>query len=169
MRSNPGGRVFLNAGKSRGERRQPLLQEGGELEFGRFRLDRRARTLVADGARVALGGRAFDLLLALIDANGALVRKDDLLARVWPDTSADENNLQVQVLALRKALGADRDLIRTVPKHGYRFMGRVVRSSDRHLAPPKSLSHPTATAPFGAATFLHLSSNWLGVRRICWS
>ena len=106
-----------------------MLQEVGELEFGRFRLDRRARTLVADGARVALGGRAFDLLLALIDANGALVRKDDLLARVWPDTLAEENNLQVQVLALRRALGADRDLIRTVPKHGYRFMGRVVRSA----------------------------------------
>ena len=63
----------------------PLLQEVGELEFGRFRLDRRTRTLVADGAPVALGGRAFDLLLALIDANGALVRKDDLLARVWPE------------------------------------------------------------------------------------
>ncbi len=99
------------------------------IEFGRFRLHRRDRALLADGVKLDLGARAFDLLLALIDAGGAMVSKDELLSRVWPDAIVEENNLHVQIFALRQALGADRDLIRTVPRHGYRFAGRVTTAA----------------------------------------
>ncbi len=100
-----------------------MLAERNIIEFGRFRLYRHDRSLLADGVKLDLGARAFDLLVALIDAGGALVSKDELLNRVWPDAIVEENNLHVQVFALRRALGADQDLIRTVPRHGYRFTG----------------------------------------------
>lgn len=89
--------------------------------FGRFRALPRSRMLVADGAPVELGNRAFDVLMALIEARGALVTKDELLNRVWPGTIAEESNLHVQISALRKALGDDRSIILTVSGRGYRF------------------------------------------------
>jgi DNA-binding winged helix-turn-helix (wHTH) protein len=95
------------------------------LEFGRFRLLMRRRRLLADGAPVEFGLRAFDLLLVLMEADGALVTKEELLNRVWPGIVVSEENLKVQIFALRKALGADRDLIRTEFGRGYRFIAAV--------------------------------------------
>jgi predicted ATPase/DNA-binding winged helix-turn-helix (wHTH) protein len=96
------------------------------IEFGRFRVHRRNQTLLADGLELDLGARAVEVLLALIDAGGAVVGKNDLLSQVWPDVIVEENNLHVQIFALRRALGADRDLIRTVRRRGYRFTGHVM-------------------------------------------
>jgi DNA-binding winged helix-turn-helix (wHTH) protein len=93
------------------------------LEFGRFRVLLRRRQLLADGVPVELGTRAFDLLLVLLEADGALVTKEELLRRVWPGIVMSEENLKVQIAALRKALGADRDLIHTDFGRGYRFIG----------------------------------------------
>src|SRR6266481_522173 len=98
------------------------------LEFGRFRVQLRQRQLLADGVPVELGTRAFDLLLVLLEADGLLVTKKELLSRVWPGLVVSEENLKVQVSALRKALGADRDLIHTEFGRGYRFTG-VLRSN----------------------------------------
>ena len=101
------------------------------VEFGRFRVDPRRRELLADGQPIKLGGRAFDLLIALIEASGAVVSKDVLLDRVWPGRIVEENRLQNQVSALRKAFGADHDLIRTVAGRGYQFTGQIrARSAD---------------------------------------
>src|ERR1700720_2392023 len=100
----------------------------GAVEFGRFRLLPHRRELRADGVAVELGGRAFDVLIALTEARGALVTKDEIMARVWPDTVVEENNLVVQISALRRALGEDRDFIRTVSGRGYRFNAEI-RSS----------------------------------------
>ncbi len=87
--------------------------------FDRFRLDPSERRLLADGQPMAVGPRAFNLLVALVERAGQLVSKDELLDRVWPKLVVEENNLQVQVSALRKILGAEA--IATVPGHGYRF------------------------------------------------
>src|SRR5262245_36970727 len=70
--------------------------------FGRFELRPGQRALLVDGAPVALGARAFDLLVALTDRPGTLMTKDDLLATVWAGLVVEENNLQVQVSTLRK-------------------------------------------------------------------
>jgi DNA-binding winged helix-turn-helix (wHTH) protein len=105
------------------------------LEFGRFRLLPRQRLLLADGAPIELGTRAFELLLALLEANGALVSKEHLLARVWPGVVVAEDNLKVQVLALRRALGEDRDFIRTEFGRGYRFTAAVRSTVSRSVAP----------------------------------
>ena len=98
------------------------------LEFGRFRVLLRQRRLLADGVPVEIGTRAFDLLLVLLEADGALVTKEELLNRVWRGINVSEENLKVQVSRLRKALGADRDLIRTECGRGYRFIG-ILRSN----------------------------------------
>jgi DNA-binding winged helix-turn-helix (wHTH) protein len=95
------------------------------LEFGRFCVLLRQRQLVADGRPIELGTRALDLLLILLEADGELVTKDELLCRVWPGIVVAEENLKVQIFALRKALGEDRDFIRTDFGRGYRFTAAV--------------------------------------------
>jgi DNA-binding winged helix-turn-helix (wHTH) protein len=95
------------------------------LDFGRFRVRLRQRQLLADGLPIELGTRAFELLLALLDANGSLVSKEQLLARVWPGIAVADANVKVHVCALRKALGEDRDFIRTEFGRGYRFIAAV--------------------------------------------
>ena len=73
------------------------------LEFGRFRILFRRREVLADGRPLQLGGRAFDVLVALIEANGAVVSKDELMSRVWPGRIVEDNNLHAQIKALRQA------------------------------------------------------------------
>jgi DNA-binding winged helix-turn-helix (wHTH) protein len=89
------------------------------IEFGRFRIVPRRRELFADGRPLNLGARTFDVLMALIEGQGAVVSKDALMERVWPNRIVEENALQVQISALRIALGADRGLIRTIAGRGY--------------------------------------------------
>jgi predicted ATPase/DNA-binding winged helix-turn-helix (wHTH) protein len=95
------------------------------IAFGRFLLLPHRRELLADGRPVRLGGRAFDVLMALIEARGAVVSKDALMACVWPDRIVEENNLQWQISALRAAFGPDRNLIRTVSGRGYQFTAEI--------------------------------------------
>ncbi len=110
--------------------------------FGPFRLYP-ARKLLLDGDRpVRLGSRALDLLVALVEARGALVGKDDLVRAVWGGTFVEEGNLRVHLAALRKALRDGRDGARyivNVPARGYRFVEPVWPAE-----PPSS---PSAAAP----------------------
>ena len=109
------------------------------IAFGRFLLLPHRRELLADGRPVKLGGRAFDVLMALIQARGAVVSKNALMARVWPDRIVEENNLQWQISALRAALG-DRKVIRTVSGRGYQLTGEI-----RLL--PESPNEPARAVP----------------------
>src|ERR1700730_12546406 len=93
--------------------------------FGRFRVLPRRREMIADGKPIKLGGRAFDILMALIEARGAVVAKDALIRRVWSGRVVEENNRQSHITTLRAALGPDRDLIRTVSGRGYQFTGEI--------------------------------------------
>jgi TolB-like protein len=99
---------------------------GEEVTFGRFRFDLGRRELSRDGIPVRLGSRALDVLSLLAAARGDVVTKDELLARVWPGQVVEENNLQVQVSALRKALDEEKSgqsYLVTVPGRGYRLIG----------------------------------------------
>jgi non-specific serine/threonine protein kinase len=87
--------------------------------FGCFELRPAQRLLLADGAPSAVGARAFDLLLVLVEERQRVVSHDELLARVWPGLVVEENNLRQHVSALRKLLGAQA--LATVPGRGYRF------------------------------------------------
>jgi DNA-binding winged helix-turn-helix (wHTH) protein len=131
------------------------------LEFGRFRILLRRRQLVADGMPIELGTRAFDLLLVLLEADGSLVTKEELMSRVWPGIVVAEENLKVQISLLRKALGEDRDFIRTEFGRGYRFTaavrstlawGACQRPTRRRRPPNRRVVPPVAcwaaSAPF---------------------
>jgi TolB-like protein len=99
---------------------------GDEIGFGRFRLNLGQRELLRAGAPVRLGARAMDILAVLASAKGEVVSKDELLTRVWPGLTVEENNLQVQISALRKVLGEDGggpSHLVTVPGRGYRLVG----------------------------------------------
>jgi predicted ATPase/DNA-binding winged helix-turn-helix (wHTH) protein len=110
------------------------------LEFDRFRILPRHREVLADGRPLQLGGRAFDVLVALIEANGAVVSKDELMSRVWPGRIVEDNNLHAQIRALRKAF-AGHDLIRTIIGRGYQFKGEI-------RAPSASGNEPTGPETF---------------------
>src|SRR6516162_3716122 len=116
------------------------MEQQETLRFGRFEVRRRQSQLLADGKPVELGSRAFDVLLALIDAAGMLVTKSELIERGWPGQAVEENNVQVQIHALRRALGQDRDLIQTVAGRGYRFVGELLRAGTPSLEGPPRLS-----------------------------
>src|ERR1700726_3984525 len=95
------------------------------IEFGHFRVVPHRRELLADGQPIHLGGRTFDMLMALIEEQGAVVAKDTLMERVWPNRIVEENSLHFQISALRDALGAERSLIRTISGRGYQFTGEI--------------------------------------------
>ena len=105
--------------------------------FGRVEVRPVEREVIVDGGPVALGARAFDLLLTLIEYRDRLVTKNELLDLVWPGLVVEENNLAVQISSLRKALGAHT--IVTVPGRGYRFAATLD-------APPQPASLPSARA-----------------------
>ena len=112
------------------------------LRFGRFEMQPYERRLFADGQEVALGARAFDVLLALAQRPGRLVGKRDLMDLVWPDVVVEENNLAAQVSALRKVVG--NDCIATIPGRGYRFVATIAARDTQPdvaqaAAPPEAL------------------------------
>src|SRR5258705_4354186 len=112
------------------------------IEFGRFKVVRHRRELLADGRPVELGGRAFDTLMALIDARGMVLDKDQLMSLVWPDRVVEENNLPAQIAVLRKVFGADRHLLRTVAGRGSQFTGEI-RATPATSAGPSPASRMT--------------------------
>jgi predicted ATPase/DNA-binding winged helix-turn-helix (wHTH) protein len=113
-----------------------------ELTFGPFRLSLRRRTLTTAEGPVTLSSRAFDVLAALIDARAAPIGKDELIRRVWGDIFVEENNLHVQIGAIRRALGPDHPYILTIPARGYHFVGDVAE-----VAAAADQSAPHAGAP----------------------
>jgi TolB-like protein/Tfp pilus assembly protein PilF len=100
------------------------LLNQNQIRIGRFRLDLGRRRLYCGDVPVDLGGKALDLLCVLAAANGRVVTKDELMNEVWPGLVVEENNIQVHVSALRKALEAGADgesIIVTVARRGYRL------------------------------------------------
>jgi predicted ATPase/DNA-binding winged helix-turn-helix (wHTH) protein len=107
-------------------------QTDDTVSFGRFRLYAAQRLIESAGARLQLGARALDILIALVEQAGKVVSKNDLMARVWPDVTVDEGNLRVHIAALRKALGdgeAGARYVTTVSGQGYCFVAPIARSS----------------------------------------
>jgi DNA-binding winged helix-turn-helix (wHTH) protein len=147
---------------------------GAALEFGDFRILIRQRRLLADGVPVELGARAFDTLMVLIEADGALVTKDELQRRVWGDVVVSPDNLKVQIAALRKALGEDRGLILTDHGRGYRFTAAVRSRAEapERLPVPGAASSRWPQHRYGLVRSAHrmrrrqrTGSAWRGIAR----
>ncbi|MBR0646144.1 ATP-binding protein [Plastoroseomonas hellenica] len=112
--------------------------------FGPYRLIPSRRALLAEEQEVALRGRAFDLLLALIERRDRVVTKEELLALVWPGRVVEEGNLTVHVAGLRKLLG--QGVIATLSGRGYRFVAPVHEEAGAPAAPGQAPPSP-ATLP----------------------
>ena len=103
-------------------------QTNGLYEFGSFRLDVAQRLLSTAGKSVTLAPKTFDLLLLLVEGQGRVLTKRELMNLLWPDTFVEEASLSYQIAALRKAFGEEGDAwIETVPKHGYRFAATIAK------------------------------------------
>ena len=111
-----------------------------EFSFGPFRLLRDQRLLLNGETPVRLGGRAHEILAALLERPGEVVSKEELFSRVWPKQFVEEGNLKFHVATLRKALGEGQDgnrFIANVPSRGYCFVAPV-HSSGRNLSPAEA-------------------------------
>jgi DNA-binding winged helix-turn-helix (wHTH) protein len=121
-------------------------------EFGPFLLDTAERLLVTNGTAVSLAPRAFDLLVVLVEKNGSLVTKDDLLKLVWQDVCVEEGNVSYSVSLVRKALGdnaASPRYVATVSKLGYRFIAPVKRSIEPINSPPAIHTETESNGSYG--------------------
>lgn len=110
---------------------------------GRFELQPQVRRLLRGGVPVKLGARAFDLLALLVAERERTLARDELLQRVWPGVVVEPNNLEVQVWALRRAIGTEA--IATIPGRGYRFT-LPVQAPSRPATPARPAPAP-AVAP----------------------
>jgi len=91
-------------------------------EFGRFVVDPRDKTIVVGGESIQIPPKAFETLLLLIENNGRVVPKSEMMSAIWQDTFVEEGNLATYVSRLRKIINRNGDkIIETVPKLGYRF------------------------------------------------
>jgi predicted ATPase/DNA-binding winged helix-turn-helix (wHTH) protein len=116
-----------------------------QVSFGPYRLFAAQRLLLEGDKPVRLGGRAFDILIALIERAGQIVSKEELIARVWSATRVEEANLKIQISALRRALGdgqGDNRYVATVIGRGYNFVAPIRLEEASHTPPSRTVTQP---------------------------
>lgn len=114
-----------------------------QVVFGPFTLLAGQKQLLENGEPVKLGGRAFDILLALVERGGDVLSARELMARAWPATVVEPNSLRVNIAGLRKVLGEQRGgarYIANVPGRGYCFVAQM-------SVPPAPATGPLARRP----------------------
>src|ERR1700753_1507892 len=113
-----------------------------EIDLGR-------RELRSHGIPVPLGGRAFELVTVLVQSASEFVTKDHLMDRVWPGATVGEGTIHVHISAVRKALGADRGLLKTASGRGYTLLVNWT-PEQREAATARVYSSPTRTSTSGS-------------------
>src|ERR1700733_12280299 len=131
----------------------PEATTGSEpaISFGPYRLLAAQRLLLEGDKPVRLGGRAFDILTALVERAGEVVSKEELIAQTWPETFVEEANLKIQVSALRRALGdgqGDNRYIATVVGRGYNFVAPIRAVGPSRAAPYTAIAPAPHNLPF---------------------
>src|SRR5262245_61224068 len=108
------------------------MPAGASFIFGPFRVEPAERRLSREGAPVALPPKAFDLLVMLVEQPDRLLKKEELIDRLWPGVFVEEVNLAQNISTIRRALGGDgrESFIQTVAGSGYRFVAPVRRAGD---------------------------------------
>ena len=123
----------------------PDLAEPAICRFDNFLLDKQALTLCqlhADGhtTPIQIGSRALQVLCLLVDRRGEIVSQSEIMDVVWANVAVEQNNLTVQVSALRRVLDADRgqaSCIQNIPGRGYRFLPTVTQEWPPLLHPAR--------------------------------
>jgi TolB-like protein/DNA-binding winged helix-turn-helix (wHTH) protein len=155
------------------------------LRFGVFEADLGARELTKLGRLLPLQEQPFLLLAMLLEKPGELVTREELRARLWPQTVVDfDHGLNKAISKIRDALGDSAEnprFIQTIARRGYKFLADVMVVDDGeaetalpdnasrenasvdsqtpvHPAPAKPRSRRTAAWAIAAATLLLLSA-----------
>jgi predicted ATPase/DNA-binding winged helix-turn-helix (wHTH) protein len=144
-----------------------------------WQIDLAQRELRLRGAPVPLGSRAFEVIEVLVEAVGDTINKYDLMERVWPGAVVEENTLQFHISAVRKALGRDRGMLKTVFGRGYRLLGKwTIREESEpahtdaleqpHTADQRFLNNLPAAVSYliGRATAVKQLQDFLGAYRV---
>ena len=129
--------------------------ESDAYRFADFALHPQERVLTVRGTPTPIGSRAFDVLLALVQHAGRAVSRNTLIDAAWPGLVVEENNLSVQISALRGVLG--RQAITTIPGIGYRFSAALERS-----APASIAQEQPEAAPRRAGNILPFQAELIG-------
>jgi pimeloyl-ACP methyl ester carboxylesterase/DNA-binding winged helix-turn-helix (wHTH) protein len=143
-----------------------MQQTMPRYQFGPFQLDSAEHRLLRNGVEVQLQLKVFETLCVLVENAGRLLKKEDLLQKVWPDTVVEENNLNKNVSLLRKALGRNtngQSYIETVPRVGYRFVAPV-----KDIAAAAAVTEVAATRESAPRQDIRFSLAADGVR-IAWA
>ena len=102
-----------------------MFSPAGHLyEFENFKLDVQNPSLWCEGELVSIPPKVLETLILLVERNGEIVSREELLEKVWKETFVEEGNINYTISQLRKILG-EKNLIQTVTKHGYRFTGKI--------------------------------------------
>jgi eukaryotic-like serine/threonine-protein kinase len=121
--------VKTSESRDRSDGRGPAREESvSRVRFGPFTLDLHARKLWREGAPVPLSSRALEALAYLITHRDRTIDKDEIIAAVWHDVAVTDDSLTHAISVLRRAIGDDpaqASFIETVPRRGYRFVGRL--------------------------------------------
>ncbi len=122
-------------------------QENRVFEFENFRLDATTRLLYRSGEQVVLTPKAVETLIALVESDGKVVAKEELMQKIWADTIVEESNLAQYLHVLRKTLGETSDgkpYIETLKRRGYRFNGavRVVKNGNGPVSAAEDAEDP---------------------------
>src|SRR5687767_5768153 len=130
-----------------------LMDADGTLRFGSFELDVRSRELRSGAGIVRLQEQPFEILRMMLERPGAVVTRDELRRRLWPEgTFVDfEHSLNAAVKRLRAALGDDADhprFVETLPRRGYRFIGDVPGAIEKTSTGPSSPPLRLVVLPF---------------------
>jgi DNA-binding winged helix-turn-helix (wHTH) protein len=108
----------------------PVKRVTRQYRFGDFALDLESGFLRRNGEPIELRPKPFELLVYLVERNGRLVSKDELIDSIWPGVAVTDNSLAQSIAELRRLLGdSGRDMIRTVPRRGYVFATPVEREA----------------------------------------
>src|SRR5271167_1000404 len=125
----------------------PTLEARSVYTSGDWDIDIARRELRLRGTPTPLGDRAFEIVEVLVESAGELVNKNHIMDAVWPGAVVEENTLHAHISAIRKALGRDRELLKTVPGRGYRLLGGWTVQPDDGPAPADGEKRPTAAPP----------------------
>ena len=125
-----------------------LVHASGECE-----IDLARRELRVLGAPVPVGGRAFEVIEVLARSAGEIVTKNELMNRVWPGAVVMENTLHVHTMAVRKALGPYRSLLKTVSGRGYLLLGDWTVSRHDAAKPPVGVQRMRVDGEFPLTNF----------------
>ncbi len=138
-------------------------------EFGEFCVNAEQRTLARNGQEVALTPKVFDTLLLLVQNNGQIVEKPEMMKALWPDSFVEEANLSQNICVLRRALGDSPNgevFIQTVPRRGYKFLPQVrlinaATTSNGNGSRPASANYWNLHSPFRGLQAFEPEDSWL--------